>query len=76
MHFYYPHMTLRELREMKGLSQVEVAERGDLQQTTVSQIELGKLRDPRHSTFEKLSKAYGVRVNVVVAAFRETMEAA
>lgn len=69
-------MTLRELREQKKLTQVEVAERGELQQTTVSQIELGKLRNPTYATLEKLSKAYGVRVQVVADAFRETMEAA
>lgn len=66
-------MTLRELREKRKLSQAEVAERGGMDQTTVSQIELGKIRDPRISTFEKLSDVYEVKLQVVLDAFSATV---
>lgn len=66
-------MTLRELREKKKLSQAEVAQRGDVDQTTVSQIELGKIRDPRISTFEALADVYEVKLQVVLDAFAETI---
>ena len=69
-------MTLRELREKKKLSQAEVAERGELEQTTVSQLELGKIRDPRHSTIQKLAKVYGVRLQDVVDALGHSVEQA
>lgn len=62
-------MTLRDLREKKTLSQAEVAQRSGVEQTTVSQLELGKVRDPRISTLEKLAAVYGVRLQVVVDAF-------
>lgn len=69
-------MTLRELRDTKGLSQVEVAERGALEQTTVSQLECGKISDPRHSTLQKLARVYGVKLQVVVDALAESVEKA
>lgn len=66
-------MNLREMREARGLSQAEVATRGELEQTTVSQLELGKSRDPRHSTLTKLATVYGVRVQDVVDALNESI---
>lgn len=69
-------MTLRELRERKKLTQVEVAERGGVEQVTVSQLELGKIRDPRISTLEKLADVYGVTLKAVREALNESVEAA
>lgn len=66
-------MTLRELRENRKLSQAEVAQRGDMDQTTVSQIELGKIRDPRIGTLEKLADVYEVKLQVVLDAFSATI---
>lgn len=66
-------MTLRELREKKKLSQADVAGRGDMDQTTVSQIELGKIRDPRIGTLEKLADVYEVKLQVVLDAFNATI---
>lgn len=66
-------MTLRELREKKKLTQAEVAERGDVEQTTVSQLELGKIRDPRVSTLEKLAEVYDVKLQVVLDALSESV---
>lgn len=69
-------MTLRELREKKGLSQAEVAARGELEQTTISQLELGKIRDPRYSTLRKLADVYRVRLQDVTSAFNESLREA
>jgi transcriptional regulator with XRE-family HTH domain len=69
-------MTLRELRERKKLTQAEVAERGDVEQTTVSQLELGKIRDPRVSTLEALAKVYDVKLQVVLDALGESVQSA
>lgn len=69
-------MTLRELREKKKLSQAEVAERSGVEQTTVSQLELGKVRDPRISTLEKLATVYDVKLQIVVDAFGASVDEA
>lgn len=69
-------MTLRELRERKNLTQAEVAERGDVEQVTVSQLELGKIRDPRISTLEKLAGVYGVALKTVREALTESINEA
>jgi len=69
-------MTLRELREKKNLSQAQVATRGDIEQTTVSQLELGKIQDPRSSTLQALASVYGVRLQAVVDALAESIEQA
>lgn len=69
-------MTLRELREKRKLTQAEVAARVDVEQVTVSQLELGKVSDPRISTLEKLAEAYDVRLQVVVDALAESVSAA
>lgn len=69
-------MTLRELRERKKLSQAAVAERSGVEQTTVSQLELGKVRDPRISTLESLAGVYEVKLQVVVDAFAASVSEA
>lgn len=71
-------MTLRELREKKQLSQQEVAKLsdGEIEQTTVSQLELGKVRDPRHSTMQRLAEVYGVRLQVISDSLAETIREA
>lgn len=67
-------MTLRELRERKKLSQADVADKSGVEQTTVSQLELGKVRDPRISTLEKLADVYQVKLQVVVDALAESVQ--
>ena len=69
-------MTLRELREKRKLTQAEVAARVDVEQVTVSQLELGKIRDPRISTLEKLAEAYGVTLKAVRDALSESVSEA
>lgn len=68
-------MTLRELRESKGLTQVELAAAAGCEQTTISQLELGKVGDPRYSTVEALAGVLDVTPAVVAAAIREAVAA-
>jgi transcriptional regulator with XRE-family HTH domain len=55
-------MHLRQARENKRMTQVELAEATDLSQTQVSHIELGKC-SPRPTTMRRIEKALGARVN-------------
>jgi transcriptional regulator with XRE-family HTH domain len=52
---------IRTLREAAGLSQQEVAVKGDLSLSLVAKLEQGKKADPRASTLLALSGALGVR---------------
>ena len=51
---------IKTLRESAGLSQQEVAERGDLSVSLVAKIEQGKKANPRASTLLDLARALGV----------------
>lgn len=55
-------MTLKELREEKGLSQTELAKRVNLKQTTISQYESGSRR-PNLQMAKKLSDALGISLD-------------
>lgn len=55
-------MTLKEYREMKGLSQTELANRVGLKQTTISQYENGSRR-PNLSMAKKLSDALEISLD-------------
>ena len=57
---------IKALRETSGLSQQEVAERGDLSLSLVAKLEQGKKADPRASTLVKLSRALGVTVGALL----------
>jgi transcriptional regulator with XRE-family HTH domain len=52
---------IKELREASGLSQQEVATRGELSLSQVAKLEQGKKADPRASTLLALARALGVR---------------
>lgn len=52
---------IKTLREAAGLSQQEVAMRGDLSLSLVAKLEQGKKADPRASTLLALAQALGVR---------------
>jgi transcriptional regulator with XRE-family HTH domain len=51
---------IKSLRETAGLSQQEVAARGDLSVSLVAKIEQGKKANPRASTLLDLARALGV----------------
>src|SRR3954451_1383531 len=52
---------IKALRETAGLSQQEVAGRGELSLSLVAKLEQGKKADPRASTLLALAGALGVR---------------
>jgi transcriptional regulator with XRE-family HTH domain len=52
---------IKHLREVAGLSQQEVAMRGDLSLSLVAKLEQGKKADPRASTLLSLARALQVR---------------
>jgi transcriptional regulator with XRE-family HTH domain len=52
---------IRALREAAGLSQQDVAMKGDLSLSLVAKLEQGKKADPRASTLLALAEALGVR---------------
>jgi transcriptional regulator with XRE-family HTH domain len=52
---------IKQLREAAGLSQQEVAMRGDLSLSLVAKLEQGKKADPRASTLLALARALEVR---------------
>jgi transcriptional regulator with XRE-family HTH domain len=53
--------TLRNVRELAGYSQQELADESGVSQHTISEIELGR-RQPQGRTLRKLAKALGVEV--------------
>ncbi|MFM7148301.1 MAG: helix-turn-helix domain-containing protein [Gemmataceae bacterium] len=52
---------IKKLREASGLSQQDLAGRGDLSLSLVAKLEQGKKADPRASTLLALAKALNVR---------------
>lgn len=69
-------MTFRDLREQAELTQAQLAERAGVEQTTISQLELGKVRNPKYGTVEALALALGKDVREVAAAIAKTETAA
>ncbi len=53
-------LRLREMREAKGLSQLQLAEAAGIRQGTISALETGKSKGIDFSTAEALAKALGV----------------
>jgi len=58
--------TVRRLRELRALSQRELAARANLSVTTVNRIELGQ-RKPMPRTVRKLAEALGVTPEELLA---------
>ena len=52
--------TLKKLREAKGLTQGELAERAGLHRVYVTQLETGVEKNPTLDMLERLAKALGV----------------
>lgn len=53
-------MNLREARQQRNLTQEELAVAAGVEQTTISNIETGKVQSPSWDTVAKLSAALGV----------------
>jgi transcriptional regulator with XRE-family HTH domain len=70
-------MTFRELREKHGFrSGAQLAELTGLDQTTISQLDVGKVADPRYSTVEALAGVLGTTTGAVIRAIRQTVQEA
>lgn len=57
---------LRALREERGWSQEEFADRAGLHRTYVSAVERG-VRNPTLSVLERLAKAFGIKLSELLA---------
>src|SRR5205823_2812188 len=57
---------IKQLREATGLSQQEVATKGELSLSLVAKLEQGKKADPRTSTLLALATAVSVRPGVLL----------
>jgi len=65
-------MTFRELLQEAGLTGARLAKLSGVEQTTISQLELGKVRDPRWSTLSALATALDTAPGLVAKAIAET----
>jgi transcriptional regulator with XRE-family HTH domain len=65
-------MNFRQLREKAGLTQYRLAKVTGVEQTTISQLELGKVRDPRWSTISALAAALDATPGTVAKAIEQT----
>lgn len=60
-------LRLREIRRMRGLTQIQLAERAHVRQATVSDIEAGKTRGIDFDTLERLAVALEIDPALLVA---------
>ena len=60
---------LKEMRELKGISQESLAKNADVSRTTISEIETEKKVVVTNITLEKIAKALGLKVTDIF--FRE-----
>lgn len=68
-------MTFRELRERAGFrSGARLAKLAGIDQTTISQLDLGQVADPRYSTVEAIAEVLGTTPGAVMRAIRKTVE--
>ena len=65
-------MNFRQLREHARITQYRLAKLSGVEQTTISQIELGKVRDPRWSTISALASALNATPGTVARAIAHT----
>ena len=72
-HKYKPLKTLKEIREMAGFTQQELAKKSKVNVATIRALETG-INDPLHaklSTLVALCKALGTRVKYLYPFIRE-----
>ena len=55
-------MKIRRLREKKGLTQEQLAEKAGLHRVSIAMIESGMRKNPDLSTRKKLAKAFKVKI--------------
>lgn len=61
---------LRMLRERKALSRRDLAERADVDESTIYRVEVGRTVRPVPKTLRKLANALGVDVEVLTSVQR------
>lgn len=69
-------MNFVDLRKRAGLSQVQLAELCDIDQSAVSAIECGKVKSSRYVTVERFAAALGVTPAEVAAAIAASAKGA
>lgn len=57
---------LKSIREKKEFSKFELARRSGVSHRTIEFIEYGQITNPRLKTLEKLAKALGISVNMLI----------
>jgi len=68
-------MTFRELREKHGFQNgAQLAKLADVDQTTISQLDVGKVADPRYSTVEAIAEVLGTTPGAVMRAIRQSVK--
>ena len=70
-------MTLRQLRESAGLTQEQLSDAtgGEVSQVTISQLELGKIRNPKYSTIAGLARGLKTSSDAIAESVAETVAA-
>jgi transcriptional regulator with XRE-family HTH domain len=63
-------MNFRRLRESAGFTQESLAAEIRCDQTAISQMETGKVRDPKYSTVISLAKALRTTPDAVASAIK------
>ncbi len=56
---------IRQLREAQGLTQIELAQRSNVGQGIISDIETGKTRNPTIKTLTAIAAALGVSLDAL-----------
>lgn len=67
-------MSLKQLRESKGLSQNALAKQAGISQSVLSDIEAGNTIAPRMDTLQMLAKALGEDIGTVISAIQTDKE--
>ena len=65
---------LKALREARGWSQHELAQRARVRQALVSELESGKKEDTTGSVFRRLARALHVSVDYLVGMYNGTVD--
>jgi predicted transcriptional regulator len=70
-------MTFRELREKHGFPNgAHLAKLAGIDQSTISQLDVGKITNPRYGTVEAIADVLGLSTAVVMRAIRQTAKEA
>jgi transcriptional regulator with XRE-family HTH domain len=68
-------MTFKELREQAGFENgARLAKLAGIDQTTISQLDAGKIANPRYGTVEALADVLGLPTGAVMKAIRHTVK--